>query len=223
MNASFARFNITLNLTAWKPSKLDIAPGEKVEWVGFELLQASYIYEVHLETLITYKEGKEVGIFPLWKEFPSSWGKTPHLLNFFGRKVEVNYTLSDDPISVVETPIGTFRHIYETSVFTETPPNLPFKIDAPFLPICAIYERDTHLLIYGGTFYIDDILLELGILCFNKMYITKTSVDFPQLKEQTHGFKVQAWQMYLTLMLVGFSLPLIYRLLKKTRMLRLTS
>jgi len=215
INASFARFNVTLDLTAWRPSKLDIAPWEEIEWVEFKLLQASSVYDVDLETLTTYKDGRKIGVFTLWGKFQAASGKIPR--SFFGREVEANYHLLDDPVLPVKTPLGKFRYRYTAVVFMEKPSDFPIGLNRPDFPINMSYDRDTCLLIHGY-YYTDEILLEYGIWFFTEMYIKQTSVEFPQLKEQAYGF--EAWQIYLALMLVGFFLPLIYRLLRRVKPLK---
>lgn len=217
MNYSFARFNVTLNLTAWIPAKLGLAPGEKAEWIEFKLLQTSCIYDVDLKTLMAYKEGRKVGLFPLWREFSATSGKVPCFSNFFGKEVEGDYLLLDDEF-IRETPLGRFRHYYYVLARIEKELlDLPFQMNVQTFKIALSYDRDTCLLIHGYC-YTDEILLEFGILFFYNMHITKTSVEFPQLEEQEYGF--EAWQMYLVLMLIGFSLPLIHRLSKRLKSLK---
>jgi len=215
INASFARFNVTLDLTAWKPSKPDIAPWEEIEWIEFKLLQVSSVCDVDLKTLIAYKDGRKIGAFTLWGEFQAASGKIPR--SFFGREVEANYYFLDDPLLPVKTPLGKFRYRYTTVIFMEKPPYFPIQLNQPYYIINTSYDRDTCLLIHGY-YYTDEILLEHGILFFTEMYIKQTSVEFPQLKEQSYGF--EAWHIYLALMLVGFFLPLIYGVLRRVKLLK---
>lgn len=217
VNYSFAQFNVTLNLTAWIPAERGSALGEKVEWIEFKLIQTSCIYDVDLKTLMAYKDGREVGLFPLWREFPAVSGRVPCFSNFFGKEVEGDYRLLDSEVPV-ETSLGKFRHRYNVVALIEKERlDLPFQINLPEFPIVLSYDRDTCLLIHGYD-YTDEILLEFGILFFHRMYIAKASVEFPQLMEQAYGF--EAWQMYLAIMLIGFSLPFIYRLSKRLRLLK---
>ncbi|GEM_PF-3940327 len=218
MNTTFARFNISLDLNAWVPSKSKIMPGEKIDWMVFKLLQKSFMCDVDLETLVTYREGKILGIFPLWRGFKASSGEVPLLLNFFGRKFEANYTLIENFIPY-ETPLGTFKYVFAVHTFIEML-DLPYVATPSGIFILlpnSIYDRDTLLLVCGRV-YMDDILFDNGILCFEEMNIRETTLEFPQLEE--HGFEFQGGQIFLGLLLAGLTLPLFFKLFKRARIAR---
>lgn len=218
LNTTFARFNVSLDLNAWVPSKSMVMPGEKIEWVNFKLLQKSFTCDVDLETLITYREGRILGIFPLWRGFKASSGEVPLLRNFFGRNVEANYTLLENFIRY-ETPLGAFRYVFAVHAFIETS-DLPYVATPSGIFILSpnsIYDRDTLLLVCGRG-YMDDILFDNGILCFEEINIRETTLEFPQLEER--GFELQGGEIFLGLLLAGLALPLLYKLFKRIRITR---
>lgn len=217
MNTTFARFNVSLDLNAWRPHKRFIAPGEEIIWIGFKMLQTSFIYDVDLETLTTYKDGRVVGIFPLWRGFTSQRGQVPLFLSFFGRRIDANYTFLENYIPC-KTPLGTFRYVFVVYTEAKAPP-LPYvNLTRIFLRPNNVYDRDSFLLVSGRE-YMDEILLDNGIMCFDEIKVRETTVEFPQLKES--GFEVQGWQVFLGLLLAGIALPLIYKLFRRIRILGL--
>lgn len=219
MNATFARFNISLDLNAWKPHKRLIMPGEKIIWIPFKMLQTSFICDVNLETLAMYKDGKFIGIFPLWRSFTSQRNRTILLLNFFGERIDANYIFLENMVPF-ETPLGTFRYVFVVSTEVKTS-SLPYvNMDPAILITNSVYDRDSSLLVFGGM-YMDDILLENGILCFDWIKIKETTVEFPQLKEVVEGSsKAQSGQFFLALLLTGVSLPFLYKLLMRFKIVK---
>lgn len=220
MNATFARFNISLDLNAWKPHKRLIMPGEKIIWIPFKMLKTSFICDVDLETLATYKDGKFIGIFPLWRSFTSQRNRTILLLNFFGERIDANYIFLENMVPF-ETPLGTFRHVFVVNAEIALP-LLDVNI-SDILITNSVYDRDSSLLVFGGM-YMDDILLENGILYFDWIKIKETTVEFPQLKEVVEGSsKAQSVQFFLALLLTGVSLPFLYKLLMRFKIVKLFS
>jgi len=220
MNATFARFNVSLDLNAWRSNQTKVMPGEKIIWVEFKLIQTSFLCDVDMETLTVYRDGRRIGFFPLWRSFASRSGKIPLFLDFFGRRIDANYTFLENVIPY-ETPIGTFKYVFVSSSFVEPPYNIPYLLMTPnfFIPN-NVYDRDTLLLVCSRG-YMDEILLDhcIGILYFDEVNIRKTNVVFPQLKEES--LEVYGWQFFLGLLIVGLLLPLLYKLFRKIRMLEL--
>ncbi|MBO3799515.1 MAG: hypothetical protein FGF52_00430 [Candidatus Brockarchaeota archaeon] len=215
MNATFARFNVSLDLNAWRPHKRLIMPGEKIIWIPFKMLQTSFTCDVELETLATYKDGKFIGIFPLWRSFTSQRNRTILLLNLFGKRVDANYIFLEKLVSF-ETPLGTFRYVFV--VDAEIVLSLPYVNSPCIFTTNSVYERDSSLLVFGGM-YMDDILLENGILCFDWIEIKETTVEFPQLKEERSSF-VQGGHFFLALLFAGVALPFLYKLLIRFRIVK---
>ncbi|MBO3839293.1 MAG: hypothetical protein QXU09_00245 [Thermoproteota archaeon] len=216
MNATFARFNISLDLNAWRPHKRLIMPGEKIIWIPFKMLQTSLICDVELETLATYKDGKFIGIFPLWRSFTSQRNRTILLLNFLGERVDANYIFLERLVPF-ETPLGTFRYVFVVNA--EIVLSLPYVNSPCILITNSVYERDSSLLVFGGM-YMDDILLENGILCFDWIKIKETTVEFPQLKEEEGSSFVQGVHFFLALLFMGAALPFLYKLLTRFRIVK---